>query len=83
MVILAPLNFLVYVFSSTQYIGELKKGGPEGIPVWVDEKNIPILPKNSGDEKMYEWLRDGRFFVGIIKHKGKVLDEENTQVRIN
>ena len=75
-----PDDFLVYVYSSSQYVGELSKGKDNEKPVWVNVKDIPSLPKNPGDVKMYEWLKDGRYFFGVIKHKGKELDEENTQV---
>ncbi len=29
---------------------------------------------------MYGWLKDGRNFVGIIKHKGNEIDEDGTWV---
>lgn len=75
-----PQDFLVYIFGSFSYTGELKKETGEGIPLWVAEKDIPNLPKNPGDAKMYEWLNNPRYFVGVIKHKGKELDEQNTFV---
>jgi 8-oxo-dGTP pyrophosphatase MutT (NUDIX family) len=78
-----PDDFLVYVYSSSQYVGELSEGKNGESPVWVDVKDIPSLPKNVGDELIYEWLRDGRFFMGIIKHKGKELDKEGTWVDFN
>lgn len=75
-----PEDFLVYVYSATQYAGQLGKGKDNEVPLWVNEKDIPSLPKNIGDELIYQWLNDSRFFIGIIKHKGKVLDEEGTYV---
>lgn len=75
-----PQDYLVYVFYSNHFSGKLKKESDEGIPMWVDKISISKLPKNSGDEKIYEWLKDGRYFVGTIKHKGKVLDEFGTFV---
>lgn len=75
-----PQDFLVHVFSAQRYSGKLKTEMKEGIPLWIDEREIPNLPKNPGDVKMYEWLRDGRNFVGVIRHKGTVLDEEGTLV---
>jgi 8-oxo-dGTP diphosphatase len=74
-----PDNFYVYLFSTTEYSGELRKSD-EGIPVWVPEKKIPSLPKNPGDKLMYEWLKDGRRFSGVIKHKGNEIDEEGSWV---
>lgn len=74
-----PDNFYVYIFSATEYSGGLKESD-EGIPVWVPEKKIPFLPKNPGDKLMYEWLKDGRNFSGVIKHKGNEIDEEGSWV---
>lgn len=76
---LNPDNYLVNVFSATKYSGELKESD-EGIPVWVPEGVIPALPKNPGDKLMYEWLKDGRNFMGVIKHKGNEIDEEGSWV---
>jgi ADP-ribose pyrophosphatase YjhB (NUDIX family) len=60
-----PDNFLVYIYLSRMYKGELKES-KEGIPFWASSwEEIDSLPKNSGDKKMYEWLRDGRNFFGI------------------
>ena len=74
-------DYLVYIFSSNEYSGELIREGDSGeIPAWVDEKDVGSLPKNPGDIKMYEWLKNPDMFFGVIKHKGKILDEENTFV---
>jgi len=75
-----PNDFLVYVYSSSQYIGELSKGKNGETPVWVDKTDIRQLPKNVGDELIYQWLDDGRFFIGVIKHKGRELDKEGSFV---
>ena len=48
--------------------------------VWVNESDIRKLPKNAGDERMYEWLDNYQFFMGVIKHKGKEVDELGTFV---
>ncbi len=79
-----PDNFYVYLFSATEYEGELKESD-EGIPCWIPEENIHPLPKNPGDKLMYEWIMDekfrqGRKFMGIIKHKGNEIDEEGSWV---
>jgi 8-oxo-dGTP pyrophosphatase MutT (NUDIX family) len=75
-----PTDFLVYIYSANKYTGELCKEKDNEFPLWVDEKEIPSLPKNLGDELIYEWLNMGKFFTGVIKHKGKVLDEAGTFV---
>jgi len=75
-----PDNFLVYYFKSINYSGELKESD-EGVPFWAQSwEEINSLPKNKGDIKIYEWLRDGRNFVGVIKHQGNEMDEEGSWV---
>jgi 8-oxo-dGTP diphosphatase len=75
-----PTHYLVYMFGAEEYVGELKSETEEGRPLWVSEIGLPSVPKSVGDEKIYEWLRDPRYFMGIIRHKGKVLDEAGTFV---
>jgi 8-oxo-dGTP diphosphatase len=75
-----PDNFFVQIYSATDYTGELKESD-EGIPFWIPSlKEIESLPKNPGDKKVYEWLKNGRNFVGVIKHKENEIDEEGTWV---
>ncbi len=74
-----PDNFLVYIFSATNYEGNAKRS-EEGTPRTVPLDKIGEVPSNQGDVKMYEWLKDGRNFMGVIAHKKDVLDEENTWV---
>lgn len=74
-----PEDFLVYLFSAQEYEGELRRSD-EGVPVWIDEQSIDELPKNEGDSKIYEWLRDPKYFFGAIKHIGKSLNKKGTFV---
>lgn len=75
-----PDNFLVYYFKANEYSGKFKKSN-EGIPFWAKSfKEIESLPKNPGDKFMYEWLKDGRNFFGVIKHNGNEVDKSGTWV---
>ncbi len=74
-----PDNFLVYVYSTKKYKGKVRKS-EEGIPYGVSISKVREVPSNPGDKKMYEWLGDGRNFMGTIKHKGNEIDEEGTFV---
>ncbi len=75
-----PDNFLVNIFYSTNYSGELEESD-EGNAFWARSwKEIDSLPSNPGDKLMYQWLRDGRNFFGVIKHKGNEVDEEGSWV---
>ncbi len=74
-----PDNYLVYIYSATKYIGELKESD-EGIPHFISDNSIPFLPRNLGDKLMYEWLKEGKRFFGVIKHKGNEIDEKGSWV---
>lgn len=73
-------DYFVYLFRAGSYSGELKTGDEKEIPMWIPEKEIALLHKNLGDEKIYEWVKDGRFFSGVIRHRGKVLNKSGTFV---
>ena len=74
-----PDNFLVYIYSATEFKGEPKKSD-EGRPRTIPLNKVNEVPSNSGDKKMYEWLKDGRRFMGVIKHKENEIDESGTFV---
>ena len=74
-----PDNFLVYVYSTKKYSGKVRKS-EEGIPYGVSINKVNEVPSNPGDKKMYEWLNDGRNFIGIIRHKGNEIDGAGTFV---
>ena|SRR3990172_4684505 len=73
-------NYTVYAFYADMFKGKMKKGTEEGIPCLVDTKDISNLPQNPGDPLMYEWIKDGRFFVGVIKYDAESVNEAETWV---
>ena len=72
-------DYLVHVFYTTKKQGKLKESD-EGVPRYVPKEQLKSLSQNPGDKKMYEWLEDGRFFTGVIKHKEEELDLKGTFV---
>lgn len=74
-----PDDFYVYIYYAKKYKGKVRKSD-EGIPFSVPEEKLKEVPSNPGDKKMYGWLKNERDFVGVIKHKGKELDEAGTFV---
>lgn len=74
-----PDNFYVYIYSAKKFKGEPKESD-EGKPRTISLNKVNEVPSNPGDKKMYEWLKDGRNFIGVIKHKGKEVNEEETFV---
>lgn len=75
-----PTHFLVYYFETIEFTRELKRESDGEEPVWILEEEISTLPQNDGDRKIYEWLNQPKHFIGVIYHKGKILDEEKTFV---
>lgn len=74
-----PDNFYVYIYSARDKSGELRES-PEGVPFWTSWDEIESFPKNPGDSYMYKWIKDGRSFIGVIKHNGNDVDKEGTWV---
>lgn len=76
-----PSDYKVYIYSCSQKVESPKKRkSGEGVPVWVKKSDIPLLPKNPGDDLMYKWLDDGRPFSGVIKCRGKKVDVAHSWV---
>jgi len=74
-----PEDYYVSILFAKKFEGKFKSS-EEGNPVWIPKNNVIYLPKNPGDALMYEWLRKGKKFVGVIKHKGNEIDKEGTWV---
>ena len=74
-----PSDFLVYIYVARKYKGKVRNS-EEGVTYGIPLDKIEELPSNPGDARMYEWLKDGRNFTGVIRHKGNMVDEENTWV---
>ena len=74
-----PDNFYVYIYYATKYKGKPRKSD-EGVPVTVPREKLGEVPSNLGDKLMYKWLKDGRNFLGVIKHKGNEIDPEGSFV---
>ncbi|MCR4327823.1 MAG: NUDIX domain-containing protein [Nanoarchaeota archaeon] len=67
-------DFLVYIFSSDEYGGQILDNPEEGNPVWVPKKDILGLPMHEGDRLLYEWVFQDKPFSGVIYHKGNKVD---------
>ena len=74
-----PDNFYVYIYSAKKFKGEPKESD-EGKPRTISLNKVNEVPSNPGDKKMYEWLKDGRNFIGVIKHNKNKIDEAGTFV---
>jgi len=75
-----PEDFLVYVYVAKKYKGKAEAIEEDVVPYSVPLEKGSEVPSNPGDKLMYKWLKDGRNFSGVIKHKGNEIDEENCMI---
>lgn len=55
-------DWLVFVFTGTDFEGTMKGRCPEGSLHWVDDRDIMNLPLWEGDPIFMEWLDEERFW---------------------
>ncbi len=64
----------MYVYTATEFTGELKKECSEGELHWVDKDKILELPTWEGDRIFYEkMLKTDEFFTVKVEYKGDKL----------
>jgi len=73
-------NFLVYVFRALDYEGRLIDSSDEGVPKWVDNKDMKTINPREADEKLWELVCGRRKFFALFKYNGEVLDENRCDV---
>ncbi|MBU2504116.1 MAG: NUDIX domain-containing protein [Nanoarchaeota archaeon] len=77
-------NFLVYFYQAGTYSGTLRET-EEGRPFWFPTRKLFTSPRIPlGDRTIYMFLETSlcldKLFIGVIKHKGKEVDLENSFV---
>ncbi len=80
------LDSLIYIFSAQAYVGTLNKSTRDKqVPVFYETIKLdPHKHKrhfSETDRKIYEWLKDGRYFTGKIKSEQEKIDESKTIVK--
>ncbi len=65
---------LIFLFTATEYEGEITKDCPEGQLRWVDTEKITELNIWEGDKLFWKWLQDDTgFFSAKFEYKGDTL----------
>lgn len=57
-------DWYVFVFTSREFSGELKKSCPEGELHWISNLELKELSLWEGDRIFMDWLEGNRFFSG-------------------
>ena len=64
----------MYVYTATEFEGEVKKECDEGELKWIDKDKILDLPTWEGDRVFYEkMLKTDEFFTAKVEYKGDKL----------
>ena len=74
-------DYLVHVFSTNSFSGELNEGLDEGIPFWMERREIDTSPYISpGDKKLIDLIETMDHFFARITYHGKIIDENESYV---
>ena len=76
---LANRDWYVLIYEVTDWTGDVTDGGPEGIPVWVEDSSLHEISFNSGDQYFLEHLRQPGWFEGSLRYTGSILTHAEFQ----
>jgi len=57
-------DWYVFVFTSDEFHGKLKKSCPEGDLCWIENGELERIPLWEGDRIFMKWLNSEKFFSG-------------------
>jgi len=67
-------DWYVFVFSATEFIGELINS-PEGELRWVPDEELDSLSLWPSDRIFFQWMREGKFFSAKFVYKGEEMKD--------
>jgi len=62
-------DWYVFVFTASQFSGELKEN-EEGFLQWIPDEQVESLPLWPSDHLFLPWIREGRFFSARFVYNG-------------
>ena len=62
-------DWYVFVFTATEFTGELIAEGPEGHLEWIPDEKVRNLNLWESDHIFFPWIRDGRFFSAKFEYE--------------
>jgi len=68
-------DWYVFVFTATEFSGELLIESPEGRLEWIDDDRLMGLTLWESDQIFLPWLEEGKFFSARFEYAGDVMRE--------
>jgi 8-oxo-dGTP diphosphatase len=69
------VDWYAFVFTGTQFDGDLRKSNPEGSLEWVPNHRVMALPLWEGDRVFMKWILEDRFFSARFEYvEGELKD---------
>lgn len=66
-------DWYVFVFTATEFTGELSESSPEGRLEWVDNAKLTSLNLWESDKIFFPWIEAGRFFSAKFEYEGDTM----------
>jgi len=63
-------DWYVFVFTATEFDGELSETSPEGKLEWIDDDKLTDLNLWASDHIFLPWLATGKFFSAKFEYEG-------------
>jgi len=66
-------DWYVFVFTATEFSGELTIDSPEGRLQWIPDENVRNLNLWESDQIFMPWMEKGKFFSAKFEYEGDKL----------
>jgi len=66
-------DWYVFVFTATEFEGELIESSPEGRLKWIDDEKLTSLNLWKSDHIFLPWLEDGKFFSAKFEYDDEAM----------
>jgi 8-oxo-dGTP diphosphatase len=61
-------DWYVFVFTATEFAGELVESSPEGQLEWIEDERLTTLYLWASDHIFFPWLENGKFFSAKFEY---------------
>ena len=66
-------DWYVFVFTATEFEGELIESSPEGRLEWIEDEELTSLNLWESDHIFLPWLKEPKFFSAKFEYEGDVM----------
>jgi len=66
-------DWYVFVFTATEFDGELIESSPEGRLEWIDDTQLTSLNLWESDHIFLPWIDEGKFFSAKFEYEGDLM----------